>query len=144
MNFLKKFFLITAIVLASGGFLSCAQANLINTTELNNQTENFKTKSGFNDTTVGGIIATAIEAFLALLGIIFIILILVAGYRWMTAGGNEEKITKAKSQIKHAIIGLAIIIAAYAITYFVFEALNNSITNGGGNGGAQNTYPPPS
>ncbi len=137
MNFLKKFFLITAIVLASGGFLSCAQANLINTTELNNQTESFKTKSGFNDTTVGGIIATAIGAILSLLGIIFIILILIAGYRWMTAGGNEEELNKAKSQIKHAIIGLVIIMMAYAITSFVLGALHHSTTNGGGQ-----SYPP--
>jgi hypothetical protein len=57
---------------------------------------------------------------------------LVAGYKWMTAGGNEEKVKEAKSQIQHAIIGLAIIIMAYAITYFVFEALGDSMGGGGG------------
>ncbi len=137
MNFLKKFFLITAIVLASGGFLSCAQAKFINTTKLNDQTDKFKATSGFNNATVGGIAAIAIEAFLSLLAIIFIILILVAGHKWMTAGGNEEELNKAKSQIKHAIIGLVIIMMAYAITSFALGALHHSITNGGGQ-----SYPP--
>ncbi len=137
MNFLKKIFLITAIVLASGGFFSCAQAKLIDTTKLNDQTGNFTQKAGFNNATVGGIAATAIEAFLSLLAIIFIILILVAGHKWMTAGGNEEELNKAKSQMKHAVIGLIIIMMAYAITSFALGALHHSITNGGGQ-----SYPP--
>ena len=60
-----------------------------------------------------------ISVFLSFLGIIFLILILYAGFLWMTSGGNEEQITKAKGMLKNSIIGLAIIISAYAITYFV-------------------------
>ena len=41
----------------------------------------------------------------------------------MTAGGDEAKVTKAKETLRRAIIGLMIIIAAYAITVFVFKAL---------------------
>ena len=73
-----------------------------------------------------------IEAFLGLLGIIFIILIILAGYNWMSAGGDEVKVTKAKETLSRAIIGLFIIIAAYAITVFIFEALPAGT---GGNGG---------
>ena len=83
-------------------------------------------KSGFS---VGAqdqlptMIATVIKAVLGLLGIIFIVLLVLAGFNWMTAAGDEEKVTKAKNTITRAVIGLIIIIAAYAITVFVFKNL---------------------
>ncbi len=65
------------------------------------------------------IIAYIIKIFLGFLGLIFLILIIMAGYTWMTAGGNEEKITKAKDTLQTAIIGLIIIMAAYAIADYI-------------------------
>lgn len=76
-----------------------------------------------------GIVATMIQVFLGLLGIIFLILIIYGGYEWMTAQGDEEKVTKAKDTLQRAIIGLIIIIVAYSITFFVFSSLP-----GGGDG----------
>jgi hypothetical protein len=103
-------------------FYSNAAPILNNVTE--NQTNAFIISSEFNASTkIGDIIAFVIKGFLAILGIIFIILMLTAGYNWMTAGGEEEKITKAKNMIKRAIIGLFIVIASYAITAFVFKYL---------------------
>jgi len=66
------------------------------------------------------------------LSLIFIVLILYAGYNWMTAGGEEKKVEDAKGTITRAIIGLVIIIAAFAITYFVFNALPFGGSGGGG------------
>jgi hypothetical protein len=77
-------------------------------------------------------VATVISAFLSLLGIIFLIIMILAGYNWMTAGGNEEKVNLAKSRISRAIIGLIIIVSAYAITYFVFRYMPSG--GGGGSG----------
>ncbi len=92
--------------------------------EVKNQEDAFVKKTGFNTSaSIGDVMAVVIQAFLSLLGIIFVVLILIAGYNWMTAGGEEEKIRKAKDTIKKAIIGLAIIILSYAITYFVFKYL---------------------
>ncbi len=97
---------------------------LKNLGDIKNQGNAFTKKTGFDvNTSVGGTMAVVIQAFLSLLGIIFVVLMLVAGYNWMTAGGEEEKIRKAKDTIKRAIIGLAIIILSYAITYFVFKYL---------------------
>ncbi len=73
-----------------------------------------------------GIVATVVKVFLGLLGIIFLILIIYAGFMWMTAAGDEEKVTKAKDTLQRAVIGLIIITAAYSITYFVFKALPGS------------------
>jgi len=74
-----------------------------------------------DEKTVYIVVADIIGAFLGLLGAIFVILIVWAGYTWMTAGGDEQKLTKAKDTIYRAIIGLIITAAAYAITAFVFK-----------------------
>ena len=64
-------------------------------------------------------IAKIVMVALSILGILFLILIIIAGYQWMMSGGNEETIQKAKKKIINSIIGLAIVIFSYAIAYFV-------------------------
>ena len=84
----------------------------------------FAGKAGFSDdASIGDIVSKVIQAFLGLLGIIFIILMLYGGYQWMTARGNEEQVNKAKETIQRAVIGLVIVLSAYAITYFIFTRL---------------------
>ncbi len=70
--------------------------------------------------------ANVIIAVLAVVGTVFLVLTVVAGIMWMTASGNEEKITKAKKIIIGAIIGLAITLFAYTITAFVSSRLVQS------------------
>ena len=67
------------------------------------------------------VIGTVVNAVLALLGVIFLTLIIYGGYMWMTAGGDEGKVEKAKYTISRSIIGLVIVLAAYAITFFVLD-----------------------
>ncbi|MFH1286752.1 MAG: hypothetical protein ABII02_03300 [Candidatus Magasanikbacteria bacterium] len=68
---------------------------------------------------VGTIVGTIINAALTLVGTIFLVLMIYAGFMWMTARGKEESITKAKQIIIGSIIGLVIVVSAYAITFFV-------------------------
>jgi len=60
--------------------------------------------------------AVMIRTFLGVIGIIFVILTIYAGATWMLSAGNEEKITKAKNILKASVIGLIIVLSAYAIT----------------------------
>jgi hypothetical protein len=69
------------------------------------------------------IIGTSINAVLGLIGTIFLVLMIYAGYNWMTARGDEEKVTKAKDTITRAIIGLIIVVGSYAIWGFIFSKL---------------------
>jgi hypothetical protein len=69
------------------------------------------------------IISTVIKTALSFLGVIFLILMIYGGYLWMTASGNEQQVEKAKGMIKNALIGLIIVIAAYALSYFVISKL---------------------
>jgi preprotein translocase subunit SecG len=74
--------------------------------------------SGFspaNETTISSIAGTIVSTVLGFLGVIFLILILYAGFLWMTAQGNSDNVDKAKKLMQNAIIGLILIIAAYGI-----------------------------
>jgi len=64
-------------------------------------------------------IGLVIKFILSFVGIIFLILIIISGLQWMTAGGNEEMISKSKNRIKNATYGFAIVLLAYGITMFV-------------------------
>lgn len=72
------------------------------------------------------VIGKIIQATLSLLGIIFIILMIYGGGLWMTAKGNEQQVDKAKDLITAAIIGLVIVVAAYAISYFVIKTIGGA------------------
>jgi len=73
------------------------------------------------------VIGAIIGAFLSLLGIIFLVLVLYAGFTWMNSMGNESKVLKAKQTLTRAIIGMIIIMSAYAITAWVFAALTETV-----------------
>jgi len=69
------------------------------------------------------VVANVIRVFLGLLGILFLTLIVLAGYKWMMAQGDESKVTEAKEQLRTSIIGLAIILAAWGVTIFVLNSI---------------------
>ncbi len=93
---------------------------LVDATTLGNE---YAGQIGLTGTDIRLIIANIIRAALGLLGLVMVILMLYAGFIWMTAGGNDDQIVKAKSIIKNAIIGLAIILASYSIVWFVMNLL---------------------
>ncbi|MFH1522454.1 MAG: hypothetical protein ABIE43_01385 [Patescibacteria group bacterium] len=67
------------------------------------------------------IIGLVIRVILSFLGVIFLVLMIYGGYIWMTARGNDQGIEKAKTIIRNSLIGLAIILAAYAITWLMYN-----------------------
>jgi hypothetical protein len=96
--------------------------------------------TGLSNTDPRMMIANIIRIALGLLGIIAIGLIIYGGFLWMTAAGNEEQIDRAKKVLTSAVIGLVIILSAFAIATFVINNLlqatndNNVIPGGGGPG----------
>lgn len=69
------------------------------------------------------IAATVINVILTLLGIIAVVIVLLGGFKWMTAGGNEDKVAEAKKLLGAGVIGLVIILAAWGISKFILNAL---------------------
>jgi hypothetical protein len=78
---------------------------------------------------VRSLIANIISVALGFLAVIFLGLIVVAGFQYMTAGGNEEKVSKALALLKNAIIGLAIVLVAWSLTRFTIVMLNRAARN---------------
>lgn len=86
---------------------------------------NYATAIGLGTQDVRTTASNVIKAFMGLLGIVAVVIILLGGFKWMTAGGNEEKLGEAKKLIISGIIGLVIIMSAYAIAQFVVGAIVN-------------------
>lgn len=75
------------------------------------------------DTSPEALVISIINWVLGILALIAVILILIGGFRWMTAGGNEEKVESAKKTLYAAIIGLVIILAGWGISVYVINNL---------------------
>ena len=72
------------------------------------------------------VIGKIINVALGFLGVIAVGIILLGGFKWMTAGGNEEKTGEAKKLLGAGVIGLIIILMSWAIATYVINMLNNA------------------
>lgn len=136
ISFARKFvFFAVLAVIASIGFFAFQE-----TAGAVASPDTFGIKS-IEDNTVLGVqnvrvtVAKIIRAVLGLLGIIAVVLVIYAGITVMTAGGNEEKVETGKKILINAVIGLAIILASFAIVQFVLSRLSQATGSG--------TVPPP-
>ncbi|MFA5359821.1 MAG: pilin [Patescibacteria group bacterium] len=91
--------------------------------------DNIQTETGLGERDPRDIAASVINVILGFLGIVAVIIILLGGFKWMTAGGNEDKVGEAKKLITAGIIGLVIIVASFAIATFVLDSLINATTD---------------
>ncbi|GEM_PF-502945 len=71
---------------------------------------------------VGQVIGMVLSVF----GVVFFCLVVYSGIQWMTAGGNEEKVTHARERIIRAAIGLGIVMMAWALTSFIVNRLQTT------------------
>mgnify|MGYP001565081904 CR=1 FL=1 len=124
MKFLIKYAMVP--VTAASLFLPLAASAAIDlNTNLTSVGANAYNTSG-EPTDLLQIIGTIINVVLGLLGVIFLLFTVYAGFLWMTAAGNEEAVTKAREILKTTIIGLIITLAAYSIASFVVTQLSNA------------------
>jgi hypothetical protein len=119
---MKKLILASSLVmlLALPTATAFAQGNWLNW--MGNTIENTPIKP---EADLVGIIFRAIQYILAFLGVVAVVVILIGGFMWMTAGGNDEKVGKAKKILIQGLIGLVIVLLAFAIATFVIQRLND-------------------
>ncbi|MBI5369875.1 hypothetical protein HZA85_01640 [Candidatus Uhrbacteria bacterium] len=79
--------------------------------------------AGYQSTSLPVIIGNVIKALLGVVGIIFLLITIYAGIMYMTAAGDTGKVDKAKKMLTQSLIGLVIIIGAYAFANFVVTQL---------------------
>jgi hypothetical protein len=68
-----------------------------------------------------------VRLMMTFLGIIAVVIILLGGFKWMTAAGNEDKVSEAKKLIGAGIIGLVIILSAFLIVNFVINNVSTAL-----------------
>ncbi len=112
--FLTFILLLPNIALAQGAIMD----------NLNEATES----SYKQDVPLMQVIGNIIKILLMLLGTIFVILLLLGGFRWMTAQGDAKKVEEARDLIKNSVVGVVIILAAYAIAAFVLKEAYKATT----------------
>ena len=106
-----------------------AQTNL-NVWGENYNANDFQSNTGLGQRDPRAIVAQIIRIILGFLGVIAVIIILLGGFKWMTAQGNEEKTTEARKLIISGVIGLVIILAAFGIAQFVINSLMTATNSG--------------
>ena len=67
-----------------------------------------------------------INVALGFLGVIAVVIILMGGFKWMTAGGNEDKVAESKKLLGAGVIGLAIVLAAWSVATFIIGSIYNA------------------
>ncbi len=76
----------------------------------------------------GAIVFNVISVFLGLLGVVAVLLMIYGGFLWLTAGGEENKAKTGTTLLFQAVVGLLIILSAYAVTYFVLVQITTAVT----------------
>jgi hypothetical protein len=89
------------------------------------------TLQGAKQNDLAGLITEIMNWLFGFLGILAVLVILYGGFKWMTAGGDDDKVGEAKKLIINGIIGLIIILSAYAIATFVFTEVQTSLLGSG-------------
>ena len=67
------------------------------------------------------VVTNIINALLGLLSTLFVVLIILGGFKWMTSGGNKDKVQEARDLLRNAAIGLVITVLSYAIARYVLS-----------------------
>lgn len=118
---LKKFFpLLITLLLTLPYFVfanNSAQDNLLKL----GQESKFQTEG--DSANIFSLVGGAVRVFFSILGVIFIIILLLAGYHYMMAQGDEGKVKSSIASIRQAVIGLIILIGSYAIYALVWARL---------------------
>lgn len=117
---LKKYFIISLLML---NMLFVPAVAVYAQTDLSQQIGAKAYGGSVTGNTLSETVGKIIKIILGLVGTVFLALTVYAGVLWMTAAGEEEKVTKATNILKTSVIGLVIILAAYSITYFVVDNL---------------------
>jgi len=103
--------------------------------ELTEGMEEVLTTSQLPTTPLVTVIGNVIKWVLGFLGLIATIIIIIGGFQWMSSGGNQEKIDKAKKLMINGLIGLIIVVLAYSISWFIIRAIEENIGPGEEGGG---------
>lgn len=114
-------FLVPSSVHAAVGDTTAVGTGALTTSDLLPTT--FTSNTGLGGGDIQSTIANLIKTAIRFLGVIAVIFVLYGGFKWMTANGSDEKVSEAKRILIAALIGLAIVLTALAITNFAIGSI---------------------
>lgn len=71
------------------------------------------------------IVKSLINTFSIVVGAVAVVMMIVGGFRLITSGGDADGTKKARNTILYAALGLAVVVLAQSIVYFVFRKAND-------------------
>ena len=90
-----------------------------------NQTNDCQSEDA-NDDKVNELIKQVINIISAIVGVIAVVMIIIGGFRYITSGGQPDKVTSAKNTILYGLIGLVIVALAQVIVQFVLTKITGA------------------
>lgn len=120
---LKKILLVIIISLCLAPVVALAVDPFEQVKQIGEKVDSLPQSAVTSSATPQEIIVKVVRYFLTFVGIFMTISVLYAGFQWMTSGGEAEKIDKAKSRLKYSVLGLLIVLSAYAIVIFVYRTI---------------------
>ena len=88
----------------------------------------YGTLTGLGTRDIRGVVMTILNVILGFLSVVAVVITLWGGFKWMTAGGNEDQVSEARRIILAGIVGMAVIFSAYAVSIFVIRSLVTATT----------------
>jgi hypothetical protein len=137
MSWFKKLFLILGIFL----FFAIVPYNVLAKKTIGDAQANlevFADRTGIEKTDTTTYSAKIITIGFSVTGVLFLSLMVYAGFKWMIARGNEEHVKKAMNTMIGATIGLCVVVGSYAITDYMTKKLVNA-QKGGATGQGQSS-----
>lgn len=127
IKYLLSSLLLGAVLLAPAGAMA-ATANIENSlcSGANLTTDERNCADDTAGQTINDIIATVINIFSFVVGVIAVIMIIIGGIKYITSGGDSNNISSAKTTIIYAIIGLVVVALAQIIVRFVLTRVNSA------------------
>ena len=81
------------------------------------------TGTGLSSKGIDVVLTDVLKWFLGLLGVLAMLMIVVSGIMYITSGGDDGRVEKAKSMLTYSIIGLVVALLSYAIVKVISEKL---------------------
>lgn len=131
----------SSLILAADNLQTCKQTEDLKTCQARILQQAGGGASGYgnadnltiNESTLAEKIGQVIGMVLSVFGVVFFGMVTYSGIQWLTAGGNEEKVTHARERIIRAAIGLGVVMMSYALTSFIVSRMQPTNAPTGGN-----------
>lgn len=129
MRMLKHLVIGATLLALPLGFARLPVAHAASLDDATTNLGNVREETGLQDAELTETIGKLIGVLLSFLGVIFLLLIIYAGFTWMTAQGDPKAVGKAKDILITSVVGLVILLSAYAISSFVIESLQSAVSS---------------